>query len=353
MTDPIERPAPLVPAEVDLRDFSFMPVEVARVRSSGLTAEQTPAENWAAFLLWCACWHQVPAGSMPDSEIWQATQAGYARRGRIDPEWSEIRDGARRGYVTCNDGRLYHPVICEKALEAWEAKRARHARTAAATAARQAEREAKRRAEEEAQSKARRGSRSSRSTSQKSSRERNVHQGTGTGTGTGTLSSSSVAVEPESAALSAHPSTQDAPKGTNLELIPTDPPEENGADPHAPAPREPAARASKKCPEGFRVSPELREWARMKAPGVDIDSETESFRDHTFASARSDWDGTWRNWIRRAATQRGGALRPGRPSYAEQAAATGAAWRGEVPRGAPAGDVIDMEGGGSVRRIEG
>ena len=167
MSDGSERPAPLVPAEVDLRDFGFMPVDVVRVRDSGLAAEQTPAECWAAFLLWCSSWHQVPAGSIPDSEIWQASQCGYASRGKIDPEWHEVRDGARRGYVTCIDGRLYHPVVCEKALETWQAKLALHARTAAATAAKQAQKEAKKREEEEAQNKVRRGSGSSRKTSQK------------------------------------------------------------------------------------------------------------------------------------------------------------------------------------------
>jgi len=182
MTESCLKPYPLVPPEVDLRDFGFMPVDVVRVRDSRLNAEQSPAENWAAFLLWCASWHQVPAGSIPDSDVWQATQAGYARRGKIDPEWHEIRDGARRGYVTCSDGRLYHPVVCEKALEAWQSKVARHARTAAATAARLA----KKQADEDAETKGRRGSRSSRSTSDQPSRARNVHQGTGTGTGTGT-----------------------------------------------------------------------------------------------------------------------------------------------------------------------
>lgn len=188
MTDSL--PSPPVPPEVDLRDFGFMPVDVVRVRDSRLNAEQSPAENWAAFLLWCASWHQVPAGSIPDSDVWQATQAGYARRGKIDPEWHEIRDGARRGYVTCNDGRLYHPVVCEKVLEAWDSKLARHARTAAATAARLA----KKQADEEAESKRRRGSRTSRSTSGDPSRERNVHQETGTVEGTEILSISPTSV---------------------------------------------------------------------------------------------------------------------------------------------------------------
>lgn len=71
-----------------------------------------------------------------------------------------------------------------------------------------------------------------------------------------------------------------------------------------PAARVPPAdagqRAAKKCPESFEVTAELAAWAAKKAPGVDIQSETDKLRDHTFANARKDWDGTWRNWMRKA-----------------------------------------------------
>ena len=62
-------------------------------------------------------------------------------------------------------------------------------------------------------------------------------------------------------------------------------------------------RATKKCPTGFEVTEELRSWARNKVPGVNVEAETETFRDHTFATARTDWDGTWRNWMRKASNQ--------------------------------------------------
>jgi hypothetical protein len=117
------RPDPLVPADVDLRDFAFMPLDVARLRDSDLTSEETPESCWAALLLWCAAWHQVPAGSVPDSDQWLAKTAGYVSRGRIDKGWAEIRTGALRGFVTCSDGRLYHPVVCEKVRDAWRSKR--------------------------------------------------------------------------------------------------------------------------------------------------------------------------------------------------------------------------------------
>lgn len=48
------------------------------------------------------------------------------------------------------------------------------------------------------------------------------------------------------------------------------------------------------------VTDEMREWARVEAPGVDVDRQTAKFQDHTFKGAHSDWPATWRNWIREA-----------------------------------------------------
>lgn len=63
----------------------------------------------------------------------------------------------------------------------------------------------------------------------------------------------------------------------------------------------PARRPSRKCPKDFAVRPDLIEAMRRECPGVDLERETAKFRDHTFGTARVDWDGTWRNWIRKAA----------------------------------------------------
>ena len=114
--------APLTPADCDLQDFAFMPLDVARLRDSDLSANETPEACWAAVLLWAASWHQVPAASIPNSDTWIAKQAGYAQRGKIAKEWTAVRPGALRGWVLCADGRLYHPVVAEKAVEAWKSK---------------------------------------------------------------------------------------------------------------------------------------------------------------------------------------------------------------------------------------
>lgn len=115
-------PAPFTPADCDLKDFQFMPLDVQRLRDSGLASSEPPECCWAALLIWCASWHQVPAGSIPDDDKWIADKAGYVSRGRVDPQWKKVRDGALRGWTQCADGRLYHDVVSEKALEAWIAK---------------------------------------------------------------------------------------------------------------------------------------------------------------------------------------------------------------------------------------
>jgi hypothetical protein len=110
---------PLVAAHVDLRSFQYMPLDVARLRDSDLAAVTTGDEFRAAVMLWCAAWHQVPAASLPDDDMVLSRLAGY---GRVVNEWLKIRDGAMRGWIRCDDGRFYHPVVAEKANEAWAQK---------------------------------------------------------------------------------------------------------------------------------------------------------------------------------------------------------------------------------------
>lgn len=113
------RPEPLTPVDCDLRDFAFMPLDVLRLRDSDLAIQASGEEFRCAVLLWCASWHQSPAASLPDDDATLSALAGF---GRAIREWKRVRAGALRGWVLCNDGRLYHPVVAEKALDAWKAK---------------------------------------------------------------------------------------------------------------------------------------------------------------------------------------------------------------------------------------
>jgi hypothetical protein len=130
----IDKPDPLVPADVDLRDFGYMPLDALRLRDSELAIEASPEVFRASVLLWCASWHQVPAGSLPNKD---KTLADYCRAG---VRWPRIRADVLSRWVQCSDGRLYHPVVAEKAREAQTAKDAQRNRTKGATAAREAKR---------------------------------------------------------------------------------------------------------------------------------------------------------------------------------------------------------------------
>lgn len=117
---------PLVPADVDLRDFPYMPLDVVRLRDSRLVSHATGEGFRCAVLLWCVSWHQVPAGSLPDDDIQLAAYAGF---GRALKEWKKNRADALHGWVKCEDGRLYHPVVAEKAREAWQSRLEQRYRT--------------------------------------------------------------------------------------------------------------------------------------------------------------------------------------------------------------------------------
>lgn len=124
--------SPLTPPDLDLRDFAYMPLDVVRLRDSELAVVCTGDGFRAAVLLWCAAWHQVPAASLPDDDRLLASLAGF---GRDLKAWKAVRGEALHGFVLCDDGRLYHPVIAEKAIEAAAKKKSQRQRTAAATVA--------------------------------------------------------------------------------------------------------------------------------------------------------------------------------------------------------------------------
>lgn len=56
----------------------------------------------------------------------------------------------------------------------------------------------------------------------------------------------------------------------------------------------------KRAPIDFQVTESMKVWAEEKAPGVNIETETDAFMDcDNFPRAHMDWTATWRNWMRR------------------------------------------------------
>lgn len=121
------RPEPMTPFDCDLRDFQFMPLDVVRFAQSDLVAFEEPEAVLANILLWGASWHSVPAASLTNDDRALARLAGYGR-GALET-WGRIRVGALHGWVECNDGRLYHPVVAEKARDSWDRKLKQRHRT--------------------------------------------------------------------------------------------------------------------------------------------------------------------------------------------------------------------------------
>lgn len=109
-------PAPLVPAEVDLRDFAFTPIYRARLFGSTFNARASDSEWRAGVTLWLKSQDQVPAGTLPDDDV---ELCRLVELGKDLKAWRKIRAGALHGWFKCSDGRLYNEVTAEVALEGW------------------------------------------------------------------------------------------------------------------------------------------------------------------------------------------------------------------------------------------
>lgn len=151
-----ELPEPPIPPYLDLRKIAYMPLEARTLRDSRLAAECDGETFKAAVLLWCASWHQVPAGSLPNNERELTLLCGLGKNiqkfraisglmpanvvvdpsqgydtppRQVSPKWGGVSGGVyggvMTGWVLCRDGRYYHSIICQLAVNAWnnQAKR--------------------------------------------------------------------------------------------------------------------------------------------------------------------------------------------------------------------------------------
>ncbi|MFC0504252.1 hypothetical protein [Micromonospora costi] len=76
------------------------------------------------------------------------------------------------------------------------------------------------------------------------------------------------------------------------------------ATPASKAPRGP--RRATRIPDDFEVTEGMAAWAAQQMPHVNVQTETDKFRDYWRAKAgkdatKTDWPATWRNWMRTAA----------------------------------------------------
>ncbi len=123
-SDPIfvgeSRMEPLTPPHCDLRAMPHMPLDVTRMLNSDFIAQSDCPAFKAGITLMMTSWQQVPAASLP------ADDKSLAWLAHVTPQrWRKIKEQALRGWIACSDGRLYHPIIAEFALDAFDKVRDR------------------------------------------------------------------------------------------------------------------------------------------------------------------------------------------------------------------------------------
>jgi hypothetical protein len=119
-------PAPLTPAEADLKDFPYTPIYRARLFGSAFHARANDAEWRAGITLWLKAQDQRPAGSLPDDDL---ELCRLAELGRDVKAWRKLRPGALHGWSKCSDGRLYNQVVAEVVNAQWREKTEQRSRT--------------------------------------------------------------------------------------------------------------------------------------------------------------------------------------------------------------------------------
>lgn len=105
---------PIIPS-INLAGIDCMPIDVTRLLQSDswLLAVDNPAISHALMTLWLKSWQQVPAASVPANDLLLAKYVGIPNEA-----WEEIKGAVMSSWTLCDDGRYYHPVVAEKALEA-------------------------------------------------------------------------------------------------------------------------------------------------------------------------------------------------------------------------------------------
>lgn len=262
-------PEPLTAPECDLRDYPWMPLDVRRLLTSETWVLGSPEEKCAAVSLWCESWQQVPAGSLPENDRMLAhlSMAGAG--------WKRIRDEVLKSWVKCSDGRLYHPVVAEKAREAWAAKLAQKSRTEAA-----------------------RRAKAQRAAGKTAAGNSSPATGTVTRSVTENATEEVTTFDTESVTSSV---TEDVTGSTVQDRTREDIREDS------PSLRSGGARAARSTQRGARLAPDWRpsadeaEFARSL--GLDPGQVAAKFRDYWHAkpgqaASKLDWTATWRNWCR-------------------------------------------------------
>ncbi len=111
---------PLTPADCDLTGYDWFPLQHKRLKQSEWWLTASDLARSRNVDLWAEAYEQVPAASLPNSDVVLARFAGY---GRDVEAFRAVKAEIMAAWVLCSDGRFYHPVLAEVAREAWERRK--------------------------------------------------------------------------------------------------------------------------------------------------------------------------------------------------------------------------------------
>ncbi|MFJ2456434.1 DUF1376 domain-containing protein [Pseudomonas protegens] len=298
-------PEPLTPSNCNLQDFAFMPVDVRRLLASETWILGNGDERAASMSLWLESWHQIPAASLPSDDRMLAHLAQCSK-------WTRVKAHVLKGWVECGDGRLYHPVVAEKALESWIEKLLNSISGATGNAKRWGiEVDTQTLREQLQQAILLLKALSPRSRTLKKKAVLTLAMGSG---GEDKLS------PPDSTAVSPPDSPPDSDWDRNrqgqgqgqgfkdqeqeLGAANASPPA-GGGSPEVQ--HEEKSKRGSRLPEDWSLPGDWLDWALTKRPeftAADVQAVADEFADHWRAksgkdAAKADWLATWRNWVRR------------------------------------------------------
>jgi hypothetical protein len=110
-------PPPLVPSDVSLGGNDWFPLYHRRLLKSRWWRIASDVARSRNVDLWCHAFEELPAGSLPDDDLELADLAGF---GRDMAAFVALKSEILAPWTLCNDGRWYHPALCEVVLEVWE-----------------------------------------------------------------------------------------------------------------------------------------------------------------------------------------------------------------------------------------
>lgn len=246
---------PLTPADCEIQGFDWMPIFGTKLFGSTFYAKASDAGFRAAMRLWWSAWQQRPAASLPNDDAALALLADY---GRDIKGFLKVKAEALHGFVLCSDGRLYHPLLAQEALAAWDKRRKERERKAEM-------RSAKARKKDEVES----GSPICCPTGQAQEEARD---------------------SPKTSALTGQDRT-----GQDIEVT---------SSLRSEVATQRAGARGCRLPDDWSPGPEDRAFAQTLS--LDAGRVAEGFRDYWHAkpgreAVKLDWPATWRGWCRREA----------------------------------------------------